>query len=102
MHRPTVGLIALALLAGAAACWLFGYGSAAIEGAFWRVGLVMGLLWLALPDLLRVRHKFWLFVFLAVMSMAVVRPKLLPLALLFCVIYAVLRPRSAKSRVDRG
>lgn len=101
MHRPTVGLIALALLAGAAACYLFGVGSEALESAFWRVGLVMALLWLALPDLLRVRHKTWLIAFLAAMSVAVLRPRLLPLAILFCVVFALLRPRAARSRIDR-
>lgn len=97
MHRPTVGLIALALLAGAAACYLFNVGNDALESAFWRVGLVMSLLWLALPDLQRVRHKFWWFAFIAALLVAVMRPKLLPLALLFCVVFAILRPRSAKS-----
>ena len=93
MHRPTVGLIALALLAGAAACHFFGWGGAALESAFWRVGLVMGLVWLALPDLLRVRGKFWLFAIVAAIVFAVSGSKLLPLVVLFCIVYAVLRPR---------
>ena len=97
MHRPSVGLIAVALLAGAAACYLFGVGSDALESAFWRVGIVMALLWLALPDLLRVRHKFWWFAFVGALLVAVMKPRLLPLALVFCVVFAILRPRSAKS-----
>lgn len=96
MHRPTVGLIAVALLIGAATCYLFGWGGAALESAFWRVGLVMCLVWLALPDLLRVRSKFWLVLILAAMLIAVLKPKLLPLVILFCVVYAVLRPRPAR------
>jgi hypothetical protein len=94
MHRPTVGLIALALLAGAAACYSFGWGSMALETAFWRVGLVLTVVWLALPDLGRVRSKFWLIVFLAGILVAALRPRLVPLLIVFCVVYAILRPRS--------
>jgi hypothetical protein len=96
MHRPTVGLIALALLAGAAACYLFGWGSVALESAFWRIGLVMVLFWLALPELVRVRSKFLLMLFAAGILLAVLRPKLLPLVVFFCIAYAVLRGRSAR------
>ncbi|HEV3343752.1 MAG TPA: hypothetical protein VG125_25490 [Pirellulales bacterium] len=93
MHRPTVGLIALVLLAGGASCYLLGWGSAALESAFWRVGVVLALVWLALPELLRVRNKFLLAAFLAVVLVAALKPRLLPFALLFCVLYAILRPR---------
>jgi hypothetical protein len=94
MHRPTVGLIAIVLLCGAAACYLFGVGGAAIESAFWRVGVIMGLLWLALPELVRVRGKFvWGLLALAI-GVVILQPKLAPVVLLFCVVYAVLRPRS--------
>ena len=96
MHRPTVGLIAVALLVGAASCYLFGWGGAALGSAFWRIGLVMCLLWLALPELLRVRSKFWVILVLAAILVAVLLPKLLPLVILFCVVYAVLRPRRAR------
>ena len=96
MHRPTVGLIALALLAGAAACWFFGLGSMALVTAFWRVGLVLSVLWLALPDLVRVRSKFWLIVLLAAVIIAALRPRFLPLAVLFCIAFAVLRSWSAR------
>jgi|SRR5215469_9606434 len=98
MHRPTVGLIALVLLAGAASCYLFGWGSEGLENAFWRVGVVMALVWLALPELLRVRNKFLLAAFLGLILVTALRPKLLPLALLFCVVYAILRPRRRPDR----
>ena len=98
MHRPTVGLIALVLLIGAAGCYLFGWANDALYGAFWRVGVVLALLWLALPELLRVRSKLLFGVFLAIMLVAVLRPRLLPLALVLCVVYAVLRPRHRPDR----
>lgn|SRR5487761_736098 len=97
MHRPTLGLIAAALLVGAATCHLFGWGGAALESAFWRVGMVLALLWLALPELLRVRSKFWLVLVVAGILVAVVRPKLLPLVIVFCLVCAVLRPRPARA-----
>ena len=93
MHRPTVGLIALVLLAGAVMCFFFKLGGDAIESAFWRVGLVMAVLWLALPDLARVRSKFALALLGGAILVIAFRPKLTPLVLVFCVVYAVLRPR---------
>jgi hypothetical protein len=98
MHRPTVGLIALVLLSGAASCYLLGWGSAALESAFWRVGVVLALLWLALPELLRVRNKALLAAFLGVIVVTGFRLKLLPLALLLCVVFAILRPRRRPDR----
>ena len=94
MHRPTVGLIALVLLTGAAGCYLFGWASGALESAFWRVGMVMAFLWLALPELLRVRSKMLFGIFLAVLLVAVLSRRLLPLVVVFCAVYGVfLRPR---------
>jgi hypothetical protein len=98
MHRPTLGLIALVLLTSAVGCYLFGWASGALYSALWRVGLVLALLWLALPELLRVRSKLLFGVFLAVVLVAVLRPRLLPLALVLCVVYAVLRPRRRPER----
>jgi hypothetical protein len=99
MQRSAVGLIAVALLAGAAACYFIDVepereaGRLALLGALWRVGIVMALLWLALPELLRVRGKFvWMLLAVAV-GLLLLRPKMAPLVLLFCLIYAVVRPR---------
>ncbi|HVX13205.1 MAG TPA: hypothetical protein VHC22_18615 [Pirellulales bacterium] len=94
MHRPAVGLIALVLLAGAAACKLLDIGSSAMASAFWRVGVIMGLLWLALPELLRVRGKFVWVLLAGAVGIIFLRPKLAPVVLVFCVIYAVIRSRS--------
>lgn len=65
IHRPTVGVIALALIVGAVTravlLWM-GDPSALSEdmwlSAFVRVGLVMGALWAALPLLEKIPH--WL------------------------------------------
>lgn len=95
MHRPTVAVVTVVLLAGAAAGYLFDFGGQGLVSACWRVGMVTALLWLALPDLNRVRDK-WLFGLLAVgLLVAAVRPRLLPLVLIVTAVYAVLRPRRA-------
>lgn len=93
MHRPTVAIITVVLLAGAAASYFFDIGGQGIASACWRVGMVTAMFWLALPELNRVRNK-WLFGLLAVgLLTAALRPKLLPLVLVLTAIYAVLRPR---------
>ena len=50
MHRPTVGIIALLLLAAAGAVHFFSPDRQALLAACLRVGMVMAVLWLALPD----------------------------------------------------
>ena len=73
MRRHATGIIAIVLLAGAAALWLWpptGGSHPAVEAAFWRVGAVMAVLWLAWPDLHRLPAWLWgvlpfLFVLLA-------------------------------------
>lgn len=93
MHRPTVAVVAVVLLAGAAAGYFFDFGGQGIASACWRVGMVMAMFWLALPELNRVRNK-WLFGLLAIgLLIAALRPKLLPLVLVLTAVYAVLRPR---------
>lgn len=93
MHRPTVALVTILLLTVAAAGYWFNFGGQGIASACWRVGMVTAMLWLALPELNRVRNK-WLFGLLAVgLIVVAVRPKLFPLVLVFAAIYAVLRPR---------
>jgi hypothetical protein len=58
MHRPTVGIIALLLFAGAVYFWLFpprhGGFETGLHAAFIRLTMVMGALWLAHPQLRRV------------------------------------------------
>lgn len=96
MHRPTVAIITVVLLAGAAAGYFFDFGGQGIASACWRVGMVTAMFWLALPELNRVRNK-WLFGLLAVgLLTAALRPKLLPLVLVLTAIFAVLRPRARR------
>ncbi|HET6882820.1 MAG TPA: hypothetical protein VFI31_21815, partial [Pirellulales bacterium] len=78
-------MIALGLLAGAAACHLFGVGGDALTSALLRVGVVMALLWLALPELLRVRGKLVWVLLAGALALLLWRPKLAPFVLIFCV-----------------
>ncbi len=61
MHRPTLGLIALAALTTAGALWIWPlpwHGNQTLQGMCIRIGLVLGALWLALPQLCRL--PLWL------------------------------------------
>ncbi|MBN1590125.1 MAG: hypothetical protein JW888_11465 [Pirellulales bacterium] len=55
MRRHAIGIIAVGLLAGAAGLWLWlpGDDHTVLEAAFWRVGAVMAVFWLAYPDVRR-------------------------------------------------
>lgn len=100
MHRPTVAIITVVLLAGAAAGYFFDFGGQGIASACWRVGMVTAMFWLALPELNRVRNK-WLFGLLAIGLLVAALfprrlPQLLPLMLVLVAIYTVLRPRARR------
>jgi hypothetical protein len=94
MHRPTVGILALALLAGAAAIYLGLPGDewyAAMAGMF-RMGLVLAALWLAEPQLRRL-PGWAIFGVVAVMVVLALRPRLFLLAVIVLIVAAILRPR---------
>lgn len=55
MHRPTLGLAALLFLLVGGGLWLWKDSvSPGLGGMLFRVGVVLGLFWLALPDLSRI------------------------------------------------
>jgi hypothetical protein len=108
LNRPLVGIIALACLGAAAGLFfsgsttgerslVMGGGAAA---AFFRVGLLMGALWLALPP--KGQEAPWAtvtpgtFVGLLLAIFAVVRMKWLaiPLLALFAIMALIIRPRT--------
>jgi hypothetical protein len=100
MHRPTIGTIALVLLAAAAALWV--WQDQIHQGEAWlsaclRVGSVMAALWLAHPQLSR--WPAWLVaggagVLLVTLLFRQPRVLLVALGVLFIVLR--LRPASAK------
>jgi hypothetical protein len=93
VHRPTVGILSIVLLSGAGACHLLKLGDA-IAGPCWRVGLVLAMLWLALPELMRIRQKWLVWLLMAALLLIALRAiKLLPIVAVFLVVYAIIRPR---------
>ena len=95
MHRPTLGIIALVLIVAAIALrlWPQSWGAyEALLGACTRVGLVMGALWLAQPQVARLPS--WTFDAILVTGVIVaVRPKLILIAVPLAFAIWLLRPR---------
>lgn len=88
MHRPTIGIIALALLAVAGASHVWGFGGEVLEGASLRVGLVMAMLWLALPQARQLKSKLLMAALAALFAVVAFRPRMLPVLLKVAPIFA--------------
>ncbi len=92
-HR-LLGVIAAGLLLAAAglAVWKPDEGMWISSTA--RAGIVLAAIWLALPDLSRLRNGLWAAGIAVVAIVAVLRPKLLIPAVIALAALAILRPRS--------
>ncbi|HVU86944.1 MAG TPA: hypothetical protein VHD36_06465 [Pirellulales bacterium] len=104
MHRPTVGILALLLLAVGGVAVLTPAGQLArpeLGAACLRIGLILGVLWLALPDIARPVNRWIALGVIAAVILIARQPKLAILAAVFLVAIAILRPR-VKSYVARG
>ena len=83
MKRLQIGLIALVLIGSAVVLWMMGYVANAMAGTvggLLRVGLVMGALWLAMPQLAAFFQKTPKWLLIALVAAVVVfalQPKLL-------------------------
>jgi hypothetical protein len=100
MHRTTVGITAAVLLS-AAAVFAFWQPSGweghqpMLSGACLRVGLVLGALWLAHPQLSRLPS--WMFGVGAALAVVVaLRPKLILLAVPLVVVLWLVKPRASR------
>jgi hypothetical protein len=98
MHRPTVGVIAAVLLLVGAIGQVghFSEGTQNVTVAFLRVGTVLAVVWLALPQTRKLKSKFWMAAIVAVAGALVWRRQLIPFLLAFIFIVAILRPRIQK------
>lgn len=101
MHRPTVGIIAILLLATWAALWIWPLtwsGNHALQGACLRVGIVMGAIWIAQPQLQRVPG--WMVTLGTIMAIFVaLQPRRLVVFVPLLIVFYFLRPRKkAKKR----
>ncbi len=95
MRRHLLGIIALLLLVGAGAFWIWppeGSAAGQFEAACWRVGALVAVLWMAYPQLHRTPAWLWpgLTVLLVILA---IRPKYFLLAVPIIVVLAILRPR---------
>ncbi len=98
MHRPTVGTVALVLLGAAVALWARSPDwdrEQVLLAACVRVGLVMGAIWLAHPQL--VKLPTWLpNVMLVVAIVVALKPKLIVIAVPLLLLLLWLRPRGGR------
>ena len=100
MRHHAIGIIALVLLLGAAAIWIWPLEWSmqdALLGALVRVGAVMGALWLAYDDVKRLPPWIVAVVPLLLLTLAV-KPKWFLIALPIVIALAILRPRIAPKR----
>jgi hypothetical protein len=90
MHRPTVGIITLVLLAAALLAPIVGGQQAAVwQSACLRVAILMGTLWLALPVLKGVRPLWAILGLVSAVAALVIAAKH-PLAISLVAIIALL------------
>lgn len=96
-----LGIIALVLVlaGGAAQLWhAQSEGYQQFASACWRVGVVLAVLWLALPQMRQVRNRFLLAGLIATILVVAKWPKLILPALAALILFAILRPRVQSSR----
>jgi Ni,Fe-hydrogenase I cytochrome b subunit len=98
MHRPTVGVLAIVLLLAGGVMYFAGYdeGNALLlQAAFLRVGAVLATLWIAHPELSRMRPWMVILFVAALVGVVFVRRLLVPL-LVVALLIAILRPRAPR------
>jgi len=103
MHRPTVGILALILLAAGGLALVFPDDEGTrqnLAAACLRVGLILGVLWLALPEMARPASRWVFFSLLITIIVVASRPKLAIVAVVFLAGVLLLRPR-LKALADR-
>ena len=95
MRRHLIGIIALSLLVGAVAFWIWpprGSWQGQLEAACWRVGALAAVIWLAYDQVKRMPG--WLLgLLLAFLVIVALRPRVALLAIPIIVALAILRPR---------
>ena len=104
MRRHAIGIIALVLLAAAGVLWLWPNEDntlLGLEAACWRVGALMGVLWVAYSDVQRI--PAWI---LGVVPPLIVllawRPRLFLVVAPIILAIAILRPRSPRNKPKSG
>ncbi len=97
MRRHALGIVALLFLIGWAGLLAFAPETSAnqlVAGSAMRIGLVLGALWLALPQLIQIKAKVpgWLLGSLAAAGLIIaVRPSLAVYVLVVLVVFGVIQ-----------
>ena len=104
MRRHIVGILAILMLVAGGVMSFAGYndGNALLlQAAFLRVGAVLATLWIAHPELSRMRPWMVILFVAALVGVIFVRRLLVPL-LLLALLIAILRPRTKTGRRGDG
>ncbi len=101
MHRPTLGIISLVLIVGGVILLLRPINGDSYPGAIGvRSGLVLGSIWVALPNIRRAPR--WLLYAVAVLAaVLIVRPRLLLYALPVAAVVAILGATAGNPERER-
>jgi len=96
MRRHIIGIMAVALLIGAAGFWIWPPAEQGLmvqlEAACWRMGGCLAVLWLAYPDLRNIPRRFW--IALPVLILVLAKwPRLFLLAIPLLILYALMARR---------
>jgi hypothetical protein len=103
MRRPAIGIIAIVLLASSAALLIWRHVQPAedwryaLMGATVRVGVIMGVVWLAYDELKRLPGWIW-GTFPVLLVILAVRPRYLLIAVPIVIALAILKPRLGPRR----
>jgi hypothetical protein len=98
MRRHAIGIIAIVLLAGSAALFVWRHVDPAedwrfaLMGATVRVGVIMGVVWLAYDEVKRLPAWIW-GAFVVLLVILAVKPKALVIAVPIVIALAILKPR---------
>jgi hypothetical protein len=106
MRRHIIGIMAIILLLGGVAFWIWPPADAGLmiqlEATCWRIGGCLVVLWLAYPDLRNIPRWIWLTVPVLILILAR-WPRMFLLAIPLLILYALIRPRiSNRSPSSRG
>lgn len=98
-----IGLVALAMILGAVACWIWPPGERfqAIEAALMRGGALLAVVWLAYEEVMRL-PRWLLLVVPPALLVVVVRPRWFLAIIPIIVILAILKPRLGRKQPPDG
>jgi hypothetical protein len=98
MQRKLIGIAALVLLAASALLWWTQPATSIALAATLKIGLVLAVVWLALPEAQQGLNPLLIVGTLFCVLVLFTRPILFPLALAVWLLLLILRPRTRRHR----